>query len=103
MKFEEAIKALREGKKIRCAEWSNKDFYITKDSSILINVYNICFDNWETITEKIKPKLTETERTILLGLQAMGYKWIAHDEGDEYDTAYTVKPSQSGFFENKGY
>ncbi|MCM1223564.1 MAG: hypothetical protein NC548_54865 [Lachnospiraceae bacterium] len=92
MKFEEVINALRNGQKIVCKEWCNKGHYVTKDSRASIDIYNICFGNWEIVPEKVKPKLTETDRTILLGLQAMGYKWIAHDENDRYDFAFTEKP-----------
>ncbi len=33
MIFEEALKQLREGKKIKRRCWSNKDFYITRDGN----------------------------------------------------------------------
>lgn len=70
MKFEEALKAMREGKKIKRAEWEKK--YIVKDESLRIGVANsetgnmlgleailagsdVLADDWEIYEDKSKP------------------------------------------------
>lgn len=55
MKFEEVLPALREGKKIRSAEWSD---YLHKSKECrdeVITVYSILRDDWEVIEENPYP------------------------------------------------
>ena len=61
MKFEEALKLAREGKKVRRVNWSNPTLFFTvpatNTSACVLGTEGILSDDWEVVPEPKKPKL----------------------------------------------